>query len=228
MRLAVMTLAAVALVAPGCTSSSRFVEAESAERQIASAEDAGADDREIESLRIAKRSIEDARQAEARAETDLQGARRSLEDARARKADAVVRHQRKSTDLQRIEGSLAAAEQRLKDFEGRQQRLRRRGLSEEDAFNAAGTEVTLEKLRVEGLMASRTTLRKEMHLFELELQDAEVHIKAAQARIDSAGQRLKVARALYETAEQQAKIAEAEAIAAERMVIGSRLNGGGM
>ena len=91
-----------------------------------------------------------------------------------------------------------------------------------------GSEVTLEKLRVEGLMASRTTLKKEMQLFDLEMQDAEVHIKAAQARIDSAEQRLKVARALYETAEQQAKIAEAEAIAAERLAIGQKLNDGGM
>jgi chromosome segregation ATPase len=227
MRLVVMTIAAAALVAPGCATS-RFVEADSAERQIASAEDAGADAREIESLRIAKHSIEDAREAEARAEEDLNGARRALDDAKARKADAVVRHTRKTGELERVEGSLTSSEERLKGVEERERNLRLRGLSEEEAFNAAGTQVTLEKLRVEGLMASRTTLKKEIHLFDLEMQDADVHIKAAQARIDSAEQRLKVARALYETAEQQAKIAEAEAIAAERLAINTRLQDGGM
>ena len=218
----VLTLG-LAVAAGGCTTS-RFVEADNARRTIDQAQDAGADLDEYPALRIAKQSIDFAATAEKLALNDLDQSRKDLDAATKRQTDATRRKRQKEAGLAEVEGALQAAQARLDGTNSRANELRNSGLTDEEVTNAAGANQAIDRLRVKGLESSRSTLRKQIELSDLEVQDAEIGVKAAQARLESADQRLRVARALYQNAEQQAKVAEAEALQSKRMAINARLN----
>ncbi|HVY61798.1 MAG TPA: hypothetical protein VHF22_09105 [Planctomycetota bacterium] len=215
-------LGALAMVAGGCQTS-KFVEADAARRTIDRAQDAGADLDDYPALRTAKQSVDFAANAEKLALNDLDDARKDLDKAMQRESDAKRRHSMKDSELAQVEGALKAAQERADKATGRVNELRNAGLTDDEVQNSAGANQAIANLTVKSLESSRATLRKQIELSDLEVQDAQISVKAAQARLDSADQRLRVARALYQNAEQQAKVAEAEALQAKRMQINSRL-----
>lgn len=205
-----LSLALVLGLLAGCHSPSHFPEEERAARQqISAAEKAGAEDRDFPALRIAKNSLEYAREADRSARDDLRRASDDLENARARRENAIRRQARQRHELAMLEAQILAGEQELDKARARVEDLRFRGVPPQDIQTLTSVDQSLVELRLENSKESRATLEKELELADLEVRDAELHVTAAKSRMDAAQHRLDLARALFQQAERQARLTEA-------------------
>jgi hypothetical protein len=208
----------------GCASSSHFPqECDAAEEEICAAKDEAADDGAGEPLASAKRTMKEAKAAEAEASRDREEARERLATADERAARAA-----KSLDL--VRGLLARAEEQRGVHEAEIARvdshgvvLRERGVTEGEVEQLSSGDKALAQRRLETTSSRIDALEQQRRLHELERKDAELERTSARARIDTADQRLEVVRLLFRHAQALARQARSEALDVQRAEASARL-----
>jgi hypothetical protein len=217
-----LVLLAAALAFAACRDERYPTEEREATRAVDDAKASGADKHSSETLRSARRSIDQAHAAEAQATRDERDARDQLTDVdkRSKACDRILVD--KESALRRERTLQDDLEARQVQLEQHRQMLVASGVTEEELRRSIDLDLALAQARAKSSAAVVASLSQQVELGKLDRSEIDLQRQAAQARLDNAGSRRRLARTLYERAEEQAKLAETESLAAQRVELRDR------